>query len=265
MNLLKKTLGLFSCLFCFCSLFSQEFPKIEDVLASDLCRELSRENRISNFFLLNDETSFELSPCTETVKEYQAKWEKTRDYKPNFTLESLYRIDGKNYKNKIEELEKIETIMRSISKLEGIQYFSQRRNKICTLYHKAYRVDSSENRNKLEDDYNINKNPIYCFFEDNSFGEYVCKLNYGKSKNEIFLQYENQDTLGFQLIKAIKKENMLVFLDTIRCQDELLVYVFIQARADVGDIFKNKIYRSFVARSDALYSWLKASYDGGEK
>jgi len=258
---LKKAASLTLCLFSFMNVFSQGFPEIETVVEDDAIRaELLEKDKVSRFFTIDDNSDFMLLPQTKTCSNYSKKWKSKREDKPNFTLESIYRIPAKECKSASEEIARIQRITRSVSKLEGITYYSQRRGKICTLYHRAYRIDNLVDRNKVDDNLNFNDNPIYTLFEDNSFGEYTVELNYGSTGNEVFLDYVNCDSLGFQLIKAIDPKNMLVFLDVVRCKNELVVYVFIQSKADVSTVFKKKIYTSFVARSDALYQWLKNSY-----
>jgi hypothetical protein len=75
-----------------------------------------------------------------------------------------------------------------------------------------------------------------------------------------YLKITTEDNINYGIIKAVEPYNMQVFIDVINCEDEIIVYVYIQSKMDVPAIFKNKIYDSFVARTDALFDWFKKSW-----
>ena len=265
----KKAWIFFLCLFSFLvNSFSQEikseYPKLEDIIDSRYLSELRANNKISRFFTEKDNSDFQFYPDLELSESATKKWKSTRQDNPNFTIESIYRLEksksdkeftGENLEKILFEDAKIKKILRSVSKMEGIEYYSNSRKRTEVLYSKAYTVNNTTERKKIPDNFDFYKNPIYVLLDDNSFGEYLSVINYDSKDSENCFEYINIDNINYGIIKAVEPNNMLVFIDVINCENEIIVYVYIQSKMDVPAIFKNKIYDSFVARTDALFEW----------
>ena len=270
----KKAWIFFLCLFSFLvNSFSQEvkseYPKLEDILNSEYISELRENNKISRFFTEKDNSDFQFYPDLELSKIATKKWKSTRQDSPNFTIESIYRLEkskadkeftGENFEKILFEDAKIKKILRSVSKMEGIEYYSNSRKRTEILYSKAFTVNNPTERKKIVDNFDYSENPIYVLLDDNSFGEYLSIINYDSKDFENCFEYVNIDNINYGIIKAVEPYNMQVFIDVINCEDEIIVYVYIQSKMDVPVIFKNKIYDSFVARTDALFEWFKKSW-----
>ena len=270
----KKAWIFFLCLFSFLvNSFSQEvkseYPKLEDILNSEYISELRENNKISRFFTEKDNSDFQFYPDLELSKIATKKWKSTRQDSPNFTIESIYRLEkskadkeftGENFEKILFEDAKIKKILRSVSKMEGIKYYSNSRKRTEILYSKAFTVNNPTERKKIVDNFDYSENPIYVLLDDNSFGEYLSIINYDSKDFENCFEYVNIDNINYGIIKAVEPYNMQVFIDVINCEDEIIVYVYIQSKMDVPAIFKNKIYDSFVARTDALFEWFKKSW-----
>lgn len=270
----KKAWIFFLCLFSFLiNSFSQEvkseYPKLEDILNSEYISELRENNKISRFFTEKDNSDFQFYPDLELSKIATKKWKSTRQDSPNFTIESIYRLEkskadkeftGENIEKFLFEDAKIKKILRSVSKMEGIEYYSNSRKRTEILYSKAFTVNNPTERKKIVDNFDYSENPIYVLLDDNSFGEYLSIINYDSKDFENCFEYVNIDNINYGIIKAVEPYNMQVFIDVINCEDEIIVYVYIQSKMDVPAIFKNKIYDSFVARTDALFEWFKKSW-----
>ena len=270
----KKAWIFFLCLFSFLvNSFSQEikseYPKLEDILNSEYISELRENNKISRFFTEKDNSDLQLYPNLELSKIATKKWKSSRQDSPNFTIESIYRLEKSKTDKEItsENLEKflfedakIKKILRSVSKMEGIEYYSNSRKRTEILYSKAFTVNNPTERKKIVDNFNYFENPVYVLLDDNSFGEYLSVINYDSKDSENCFEYINIDNINYGIIKVVEPNNMKVFIDVINCEDEIIVYVYIQSKMDVPAIFKNKIYDSFVARTDALFEWFKKSW-----
>ena len=270
----KKAWIFFLCLFSFLvNSFSQEvkseYPKLEDIIDSRYLSELRANNKISRFFTEKDNSDFQFYPDLELSKIATKKWKSTRQDSPNFTIESIYRLEkskadkeftGENFEKILFEDAKIKKILRSVSKMEGIKYYSNSRKRTEILYSKAFTVNNPTERKKIVDNFDYSENPIYVLLDDNSFGEYLSIINYDSKDFENCFEYVNIDNINYGIIKAVEPYNMQVFIDVINCEDEIIVYVYIQSKMDVPAIFKNKIYDSFVARTDALFEWFKKSW-----
>lgn len=264
-NFKKKAWILVLCLFSFIvNLFSQEvqgsYPKLEDILEEQYVLALRQNNKIDRFFTDKDNSDFILYPKLDISKKAIKKWNETRNDIPNYTIESIYRLEKSSSDDKNLEDAKIKKILRSVSKLEGIQYYSNSRRKIETLYSKAYTVNNPIERKKIEDNFDFEENPIYVLLDDKSFGEYLSEIKSDSKDFENCFEYVNIDSINYGFIKAVDPYNMQVFLDVINCEKEIIVYVYIQSKMEVPALFKNKIYDSFIARTDALFDWFKKSW-----
>ena len=270
----KKAWIFFLCLFSFLvNSFSQEikseYPKLEDIIDSRYLSELRANNKISRFFTEKDNSDLQIYPNLELSKIATKKWKSTRQDSPNFTIESIYRLEkskadkeftGENFEKILFEDAKIKKILRSVSKMEGIEYYSNSRKRTEILYSKAFTVNNPTERKKIVDNFDYSENPIYVLLDDNSFGEYLSIINYDSKDFENCFEYVNIDNINYGIIKAVEPYNMQVFIDVINCEDEIILYVYIQSKMDVPAIFKNKIYDSFVARTDAIFEWFKKSW-----
>lgn len=264
-NNTKKAWIFFLCLFSFLiNIFSQEikgeYPKLEDIIDKEYVSSLRENNKIDRFFTDKDNSDFKFFPKLELAEKAIKKWKSSRNDIPNYTIESIYRLEKTSFADKKTEDEKIKKILRSVSKMEGIQYYSNSRRRIETLYSKAYTVNNPTERKKIPDNFNFNENPIYVLLDDKSFGEYVSEITNDSKDFENCFEYINVDNINYGFIKAVDPYNMQVFLDVINCEKEIIVYVYIQSKMDVPALFKNKIYDSFIARTDALFDWFKKSW-----
>ena len=264
-NFKKKAWILVLCLFSFLvNSFSQEikgnYPKLEDILDEQYVLELRQNNKINRFFTDKDNSDFIFYPKLELSKNAIKKWQNTRKDSPNYTIESIYRLEKSSIEDKNTEDAKIKKILRSVSKMEGIQYYSNSRRRVETLYSKAYTVNNPTERKKIADNFNFEENPIYVLLDDKSFGEYLSEITNNSKDFENCFEYINVDNINYGIIKAVEPYNMQVFLDVINCENEIIVYIYIQSKMDVPALFKNKIYDSFIARTDALFEWFCKNY-----
>ena len=114
----KKAWIFFLCLFSFLvNSFSQEikseYPKLEDIIDSRYLSELRANNKISRFFTEKDNSDFQFYPDLELSKSATKKWKSTRQDNPNFTIESIYRLEKSKSDKEFtgENLEKINIII----------------------------------------------------------------------------------------------------------------------------------------------------------
>ena len=260
--------GILLCLFSF-NLFSQEksYLNISEVLDEVTITELLNKRVLRNFSVNEKEKKLIYAPNLEGVNAGRNKWSEIHDYEPNYVLENIYYFDlkeengfSKQNPSKEQEFIKLNKLVRSMSKMTGLKYFSHTRHKMDVLYDRCYTIDNPKNKNRIADVMDTSVNPIYVLFDDNSFGEYVGELTYGQNENEIYLTEINENPLGLPGLKAIKTRDLCAFVDMIPCKDVILVYILIEAKVAVPSGFKNMILESFTTRSDAILNWIKSIY-----
>ena len=103
--------------------------------------------------------------------------EETKKY--TFISESLYLIDKSeileksNLSQDTVTIEDASRVVRSISKMEGMTYYSLHRKEESILYEKSYMIDSLETQNRIDDvnTGNADGQISYVLQDDHSFGE----------------------------------------------------------------------------------------------
>lgn len=164
-----------------------------------------------------------------------------------------------------EFLRRIYNILRSVSTLKGIEYYSASREKMRTLFARSYVIPSPEEEERLEDPLLSvsqeipSKNTIYAFQEDLTFGENVYSLTYRFGKNDIALTMTNFKELRYGIFKMVEPKNMKTHLLIHPLEDYLLFYgaCTVETLRFLG--LERSKKESFYNRIQALYGWFFVS------
>ena len=258
MKNIKKAFGLILCLFFFSvNLFSQFFS-MEDIFPESIAKELDTKKTVK-VFRSSENTKFsEIAPLTEFGKESDALWENSED--PLIKIEIIYEIDKVK---KIDESKQIRTILQSVSKMEGMKYFSHRKNKVKTLYPEFYCVETVQNNPvKIEDTFieNIDGKEILVFQEDNSFGKYFSKVIYHENQNEFAFSYKNITPIKVGFITGAEEENVRIFLLINQTEDEIIIYAKVQALVSKFPGIMGMMEDSLTSRAQAIAEWFIEQY-----
>lgn len=259
----KKATGVFLSLFCFTNfIFSQEnvdvsLPKINDILSQSVIDQLKVDNRIEVFKYDEDTLSSQIMPNTPMKEIFQNVW--TEEEEPLLGVECLYRYEKKaDDKNN----DKIRNIIQNISKLEGIEYYSNRKKKIQTLYEKCYSIDSLENKNKIADsiDDTIQGKKIIILQEDNSFGEYCSRIEYFEKDYELGFVCTNLEEATIAFFRGAEPEKLKIVFLIENLEDEVLLYVKIFCDFPKYIGMEKFMKDSLGARVDAIVKWFLNMY-----
>lgn len=178
---------------------------------------------------------------------------------------SLFREKIFHLKNK-KSMSEVSQILRTISSMEGIEYYSTGDKKWETLYHKAYFIDSPESKNPV-DEGDVKASPscdgggFYCLLEDNSLGTCVYRLSYFESENEIAVNFFLVEPIKLGPVKAVKPENLVINLVVLKenpeSSEDLTVYLNVKAKYVKLSIIENRLNKSFERRIDSMYTWFE--------
>ncbi len=182
-----------------------------------------------------------------------------------FTLETLSFL-RKTTKAKGSDLSRI---LRSISALKGLQYYSPSRKKNRLLYKDSFVVEKKETKNgkveyvKVDDplDKEMNGLSILVSQEDLTFGKNIYKYDYFQDNYGMGLTVENINPLYYSIFKAINERELnscVIFHDL---GDYLLIYA--STKANFAKLYgiEKKIKSSFSSRLEALCGYLIAKYN----
>lgn len=191
--------------------------------------------------------------------------EKSSLKNPLFTLEVLYFVK-KTAKAKGGDLSKI---LRSISSLKGLQYYSPSRKKYRLLYKDSFVVEKKEIKNgkfeyvKVNDPLNgaMDGLSILVSQEDLTFGKNIYKYDYFQDNYGMGLTVTNIDPLYYSLFKVINEKELNSYVIFYDIGDYFLIYASTKANFTKFYGIEKKIKNSFSSRLDALCNYLIAKWN----
>lgn len=180
-----------------------------------------------------------------------------------FIYESLYHLskdDLKKSSNSSDDeidINDVSRVLRSVSKMQGMNYFSTTKNKTLVLYDKAYMIESINSKKRIPDQNSGNANGqiSYCYQKDNSFSDIFYRLNYYQNENTMLAVFSTTNTIGIGPIKAIAPENLKIFIYVEDKGDEILLYLCTDLDSVKFPGIKGQITESMTSRMDAVYNW----------
>ena len=191
---------------------------------------------------------------------------------PKVNSEFSLKTEASLFREKIFHLEntksmaEISQILRTISSMEGIEYYSTGDKKWETLYHKATFIDSPESKNPVEEEevkeaLSSDGKQLYALLEDNSLGTCVYQVSYFETENEIAMNFFLVEPIKLGPVKAVKPENLVINLVVLKenpqTSDNLTVYLNVRAKYVKISMIENRLNKSFERRIDSMYSWFE--------
>lgn len=270
----KSKIILFLIGACFLSfvLFAENKP-LNFLLDEEIIKELEKNESIISISYKNSESSIDFSPKSKLIAETKQKWKQSHESPALIEIEGLFLYKKSKTERDLfesysesQDIEKMISIFTSISNMKGMEYYSERKKKYQVLYEDFYVIDTYEEKNPIPDPKvdSLEKLHILAFQKDTTFGSYIMDLEYFQNGSEFAMYMKNLDPLKYLLFKAIQQDNLHLYLYTYDLEDEILLYIFVQADYLNISILNQTIEKSLVNRIDAIYNWFKIQY-GGKK
>lgn len=203
-----------------------------------------------------------LVPSSALAREAVAFWK--GDDAP-FFIETLYLYKKTAQKKVVPgtDADRISVILRSLSKLEGLEYYSPSRKKMRTLYEKSYIIESAVSRKKISDPVSGSADGLSALAlqKDLTFGEYVYRYTWRQSGDSVAFFSANVDAMSYSFLKLIQSDKLRVSLIVQDLGDWLLVYNLTKADFTAIPGIEGKITASFSARAEAIYKWFIKEYE----
>ena len=158
----------------------------------------------------------------------------------------------------------IYNIMRSISTLKGIEYYSADRNIMRTFYYDAYAIPSPHKEHTRLPDPLVASIPaeshIYTYHKDSSFGNYVMSIDYTVGPNTEHPKYarmsmSNATTMYYSIIPIERPHKLQIDLVVVPEGDTMLFYGNFVANTMTLFGLRDSVDVSFTTRVEALYHW----------
>ena len=146
----------------------------------------------------------------------------------------------------------------SLSTLTGIQYFSESRGAMRTLYENSFVVNDPSSKKPVSDPF-YSRPPaeltVYARQKDSTFGENVYQYDYYEVPGTIIFAQQNLTSLSYGIIPAVGKNKLHSVMAVLDAGDYLLIYAASMARAASFPGMNDRIGKSFANRADAIVLW----------
>jgi hypothetical protein len=256
----KKCVGIFSVLFILISqqVLAESFS-VDNIVDKSILTELKEKGKIEKTYFNKKNSKLTLTPKTPLAEKNVKIWPGEKGA-PVYVAEELYLLDkkslgsGDSNKTTIDFASKV---IRSVSKMEGMKYYSHTDKKIETLYTECYCIKGPKDRTRIADDTNGSAEGkiMYCLQNDNSFGKTNYRLEYHQTENETSACFMNTTPIYMGIVKGIDTDDMRIGVVITDCGDTMLVYMLVQAKMPALSLFEKTMNDSFGSRLDAIYKW----------
>lgn len=176
---------------------------------------------------------------------------------------TLYRNEAIDFDDEASRL-KIYNILRSISTMEGIEYYSASRKRMRTLFARSYVIDGPDKQKRIPDPL-VQEIPaysrLYIFQEDLTFGENVYRSEYRYSGQYFLVTNRNMTTMRYFLLPMVKAEQSVTYILLIPAGREILFYGATGANTMSFFGLERTRENSFYNRLKAIYGWFTESVE----
>jgi hypothetical protein len=187
--------------------------------------------------------------------------------KPNLLVEVafvLQRTRPTGTAGRDAELASIYGLMRSVSSLEGIVYWSASRGTWRTFYAESYRVDGPDSRRRLPDDPAPRPGAVppferlYAFQRDLSFGANLYSFDFNSRPDSIVLETTNLTRMNYGPIPILEPAALKTRILILLAEDALVFYV--ESGAKAPGLLRGKLEDSFSNRAQAIFRWFSEKW-----
>jgi hypothetical protein len=161
----------------------------------------------------------------------------------------------------------------ALSTLSGIQYYSESRKAMRTLFEYSHVIDSPTAKNRLPDP--VFAAPpaeltLHARQKDLTFGDNTYRFDYRNSEGVFFLVQENLTSMNVGIIPAVGKNKYRLVMAVIAVSDtdgndagdSLLIYAAAMAKAASFPGMGERVGASFSNRVEAGLRWFQDRADG---
>lgn len=256
MKFYRATVTFILSLFCVSGLFAYNAA---DLVSASTFEKLQKDGVVQVSHYKEAGAKLSLVPNTPAAKEVYNMWPSSNE-NPVFLGEHLYLISKSKLNSANPEsvtIDKASKVVRSVSKMQGMTYYSHRSKKTKTLYEEAYCIKGANDRTRVADDTagSANGKILYALLNDASFGKTNYRMEYTQNAQEVALHFINETPLSVMGIKAVNNNNMHIKLVITDCGDSVMVYMAVMAKFPGIKMLEQTMNESFIARLDSIYGW----------
>ena len=256
MKLACSTLALL----LFCAALGPADSGVDTLLPPQLYNRLVNEGELRNS--LHGDSPPQLIPYVSARREIEAR---IRELELTVGTEVL-----SVYSNQAVDLDSPESrlliynILRSMSTMKGIQYYSASRERMRTLFAESYVVDGPVAEKRLPGPVVREIPPfskLHVLQEDLTFGENLYATEFRYSGDYFLLDSTNLTTMHYFIFPMVKPENSVTLILLIPSGEQLLFYGAVGAHTLRLPGLARSREDSFYNRLKAIYGWFTDRMD----
>jgi hypothetical protein len=235
-----------------CIPLCQADSAIHALLPPQLVERLTNEGELRNS--LHGDSPPKLVPAVPARGEIEERI-REMEFSVGTEVLTVYRKEAVDFDTAHARLQ-IYNILRSMSTMKGIQYYSASRGRMRTLFAESYVVEGPAAEKRLGDPVVQEIPPIsrlYVLQEDLTFGENIYATEFRYSGDYFLLDSTNLTTMHYFFFPMVKPENSVTLILLIPAGEELLFYGAVGAHT-------RRLLGLPRSREDSFYNRLKAIY-----
>lgn len=234
---------------------------LKELFPEAVADELLKTGRIQRSFYGESNVKLELCPSTDLCRSAASAWNKQNE--PVFIVESLYLLKKTQVGVQADgEIGKISSVLRNLSTMQGIQYYSNSRKRWETLYTEVYTVNNPDERTKIADPTDKKADGLvsYVYQKDRSLSGCVYKFSYFEQAAQTSFRAENTEKIIYKGFNILKPEAMLLCLNAVETEKHIVFYITVRADAAKIPLVSERLAKSYGSRADAIYNWCVSKY-----
>ncbi|MFP4010382.1 MAG: DUF6675 family protein [Spirochaetaceae bacterium] len=226
-------------------------------LSDDRFREVMEEGGTKHYFedTVELNLAFEGSGRDRTERALTAM-------EPRIGVEALFLVEEHVEEESEKERDRaLYNIFRSVSTMEGIEYYSASRERMRTFYHESYAVEDPESREPLSDPVVTEvpeEDQIYVYQRDSSFGRNVYRVDYVRDDDAYLMSMTNLTRMYYGVLPVVAPENLEIHLTVMETEEGYLFYGACGVRVISLFGMQDRARDSFYNRIEALYRWFRS-------
>lgn len=271
MKKIKAMLVFFAvCLF---QIFSNNYAdtrnieqRLSDIIDPKIAAELVQKKEI----LKQKYGSYNMKPEIQPISKLNKRIENfLPKRKSAFFAEFLHL-----YKKQGPNIPDVSKILRHISGLEGIEYFSNSNQEMRPLYLTSYAVKEVKTQDgmvyeRIDDPFDEEMDGLQILARhiDGTFGDFIYRYNYFRDETDMGMVCSNTQKITHPWLSfvSLQPEGMLVAISVHDFGDHILVYCSLNAKFPLVPFVGGRIKRSFSSRLTALSNWFMDEYRCAEQ
>jgi len=221
--------------------------------------ELYNQRKVSRFYFDGPYTEYlPSSPFSGVISE------DLENIGPNIGVETIYLLHAPGLAPAEDDIHTIYNVLRRVSSLKGIEYYSASRERMRTFFKEFYAIDNPEDRNRIPDPVTRDvpsESSVFAFQEDLTFGKSLSHILYRAGGPWITITISNLSVLRYMLIPLIRENNMQMHIVIRVMEDYVLFYGNCAVRTyDLFGLVEKK-KESFSNRIEAMFRWFSSEFE----